>query len=316
MNPDNEVGGRIMVGVAGWSYPDWEGIVYPPGRGHQPDRLKYLAGFIDVIEINNTFYRPPEERTVADWRCRVEEIEGFSFTVKLWRRFTHQREDKWKPAELEDFLGRVRPLLKGGETADGVLLAQFPHSFHCTTENLAYLKELVRRIEGVSVAVELRHNSWDNPETFGMLDELGAGICSIDQPMFRDSLEPVERVTGGLGYIRLHGRNRAHWFNEKSGRDDRYNYLYSRDDLAPWVERARRMAGKIAEKGKQKGKQKGKGVYVIANNHFRGQAVSNAIMLKASLSGKRVKAPATLLEHFPDLGKHADPDAPMQETLF
>ncbi len=293
---------RIKVGVAGWSYPDWEGVVYPGGEGQSLDRLRYLADFVDVIEINNTFYRPPSDRAVSDWRRRMADLEDFRFTVKLLRRFTHQREEKWAPAELDDFLRRIRPIFDGG--AGGALLAQFPHSFHCNGENLKYLETLLDRIEDFPVAVELRHQTWDNADAFAMLDEFRAGLCSIDQPMFRGSLKPQDRITGGIGYIRLHGRNRKHWFNEKSGRDERYDYLYRPGELGPWIERARKMAAKARE------------VYVIANNHFRGQAVCNAIMLKSALSGRRVKAPATLVERFPILRDYADPDAPVQETLF
>lgn len=293
---------RIKVGVAGWSYPDWEGVVYPPGERRSLDRLRYLACFVDVIEINNTFYRPPEERVVAGWCRRVADVENFRFTVKLWQRFTHSREREWRAAELDDFLRRVRPVFDSGR--GGVLLAQFPHSFHRTGENMHYLQRLLHGIAGIPVAVEFRHYTWDHADTFAMLDEFGAALCSIDQPLFRGSLKPLERVTGGIGYIRLHGRNREHWFNEASGRDERYDYLYSREDLAPWIERARRMAEGARE------------VYVIANNHFRGQAVCNAVMMKSSLTGRPAKAPATLIEHFSALREHADPDAPIQETLL
>ncbi len=294
---------RIRVGVAGWSYPDWEGIVYPLRQGRKLDRLRYLAGFVDVIEINNTFYHPPEQSVVSGWRRRVADLPNFRFTVKLWQRFTHMREDKWRPQELADFLRRVRPLLGGA--SGGALLAQFPHSFHCTVKNVAFLAKLLRQIEETTVAVELRHRSWDNADTYPMLDELGAGICSIDQPMFSGSLAPIERVTGGLGYIRMHGRNREHWFNEKSGRDERYDYLYSREELAPWALRARAMAEQGAAQ-----------VYVIMNNHFRGQEVCNALMLKSALTGRRVRAPAGLIEQFPNLADSADPDAPLQGTLL
>ena len=297
-----KAGAQIKVGVAGWSYPDWEGVVYPRGEKRSHDRLRYLAGFVDVIEINSTFYRPPEERVVEGWRRRVADLEGFCFTVKLWQRFTHKREEKWSSSELDDFLMRVRPIL--GRESGGVLLAQFPHSFHNTCENADYLGKLLRGIKGVSVAVEVRHHSWSDPEAFAMLDALGAGLCSIDQPMFRGSIKPIQRVTGRIGYIRLHGRNHKHWFNEKSGRDERYDYLYSNDELAPWIERARKMAEKAKE------------VYVIANNHFRGQALCNAVMLKSALIGRRVRVPSTMLEHFPALGECADPDAPVQGTLF
>ena len=293
---------RIKVGVAGWSYPDWEAVVYPGGERRSLDRLRYLAGFVDVIEINNTFYQPPSERAVGDWCRRVADVEGFRFTVKLLRRFTHQREEKWAPAELDDFLGRIRPIFDQG--AGGALLAQFPQSFHCKAETMRYLEMLLGRIEGFPIVVELRHHTWDNPNVFTMLDAMGAGTCSIDQPLFRGSLNPLDRITGGIGYIRFHGRNREHWFNEKSGRNERYDYLYSHEELEPWIERARKMADSASE------------VYVIANNHFRGQAVCNAVMLKSSFAGRRVKAPATLLEHFPILRDYADPDAPVQELLF
>ncbi|UCD57642.1 MAG: DUF72 domain-containing protein [Candidatus Hydrogenedentota bacterium] len=293
---------RIRVGVAGWYYPDWQGVVYPSAGKHARDHLRYLAGFVDVIEINNTFYRPPETSDVANWCGRVADIEEFAFTIKLWQRFTHSRGERWRPSELKDFLRRVRPVFDSG--LGKALLAQFPHSFHRTPENTAYLSELLGQIQGFPVAVELRHYTWNSSDAFSMLEELGAGMCSIDQPMFRGSLGPLDRVTGGLAYIRLHGRNRGNWFNEKAGRDERYDYLYSDDELAPWIESARRMAERARE------------VYVIANNHFRGQAVCNAIMFKASLLGRRMRAPAALLENFPVLKAHADPDAPVQETLF
>jgi uncharacterized protein YecE (DUF72 family) len=289
------------VGVAGWYYPDWQGIVYPAGL-QTADQLKYLAGFVDVIEINNTFYRPPEASDVERWRRQVCDISDFRFTLKLLRRFTHSREERWQPSELEDFLSRIRPMFHGGP--GGALLAQFPHSFHFTRENAEYLETMLRRIEDIPVAVEVRHHSWGHEEALGLLRNLGAAICSIDQPMFSGSLGPVEEVTSDLAYIRLHGRNKKTWFAAKADRDERYDYHYDHEELEPWVERALRMANKARE------------VYVIANNHFRGQEVSNALMLKSMLQKKRVRAPAPLLESFPSLRNYVIPDAPVQEKLF
>ncbi|MBI4832191.1 MAG: DUF72 domain-containing protein [Candidatus Lindowbacteria bacterium] len=293
---------RIRVGVAGWYYPDWQGIVYPSSGRGASDHLRYLAGFVDVIEINNTFYRPPDENDVLNWLRRVRDIEGFGFTVKLWQRFTHSREERWQPSELEDFLRRIRPIFESD--VGGALLAQFPHSFHLTPENLEYLHELVSRIENIPVVVEVRHFSWNNPEAFAALEEMGVSLCAIDQPLFRGSLKPLERVVGDTAYIRLHGRNKQNWLKESADRDERYDYLYTEAELAPWVARAKKMAGKAHS------------VYVIANNHFRGQAVCNALMFKAALLGRRVRAPATVLQSFPVLKAHASPDAPMQEMLF
>ena len=312
---------RVRVGVAGWYYPDWQGIVYPTGR-RGVDHLRYLAQFVDVIEINNTFYRPPETGDVANWCERVADIKDFVFTLKLYQRFTHMGEEglgtgdspdsasrsarrSWdspRRAELQDFLRRIRPIFERG--LGGALLAQFPHSFHRTSENEAYLRELLRQIEGIPVVVEVRHYTWNSAEALATLRELGAAICSIDQPMFRGSLKPLEQVTSGIAYIRLHGRTKKNWFSEKADRDERYDYLYSDAELGPWVERARRLAEKARE------------VYVIANNHFHGQAACNAIMFKSLILGRRVPAPAQLIKNFPELKAHANPDAPLQEELF
>lgn len=292
----------LKVGVAGWSYPDWQDIVYPTGVASARDHLRYLAEFVDVIEINTTFYHPPEIDTVMRWCDRVGDIENFTFAVKLWQRFTHSHEERWQPAELQDFLRRVSPVFDRG--LGGAMLAQFPYSFHLTAENMAYLQGLLQQIEGIPVVVEVRHDTWNKSEVFAMLKECGAGLCSIDQPMFRGSLAPIDRVASNIAYVRLHGRNKEYWFAEEASRDERYNYLYSDAELEPWIKRVRKMAAKARE------------VYVIANNHFRGQAVCNALMLKASLQGERARAPAVLLEHFPKLREYADPDAPVQEKLL
>jgi uncharacterized protein YecE (DUF72 family) len=293
---------RVRVGVAGWYYPDWNGVVYPPGEARAKDHLSYLAGFVDVIEINNTFYRPPDVHAVLDWCNRVGGGDAFKFTVKLWQRFTHSRDEMWTSSELDDFLLRIRPIFDRG--LGGAVLVQFPHSFHRTKENIAYLKRLVRHLEEYPVVVEMRHYTWEGPDVRALFEELGAGICSIDQPMFRGSLGPSDRVSGGLAYIRLHGRNKANWFNDKAGRDDRYDYLYPEEELAPWVQRACIMAEQAGD------------VYVIANNHFRGQAVCNALMFKALLLGRPVRAPSVLVEKFSILKPYVTPDAPVQEDLF
>jgi uncharacterized protein YecE (DUF72 family) len=290
---------RVRVGVAGWYYSDWQGVVYPPGRG--TDNLRYLAGFVDVIEINTTFYRPPEIGDVAGWCERVADLEGFVFTAKLWQRFTHQRGEPWRPEELKDFLWRISPIFEGG--FGGVLLAQFPHSFHRTAENESFLKQLVRQMEGIPVVAEVRHYTWNDAEAFAMLRELGVGLCAIDQPLFRGSLKPLEVTTSDVAYVRFHGRNKKNWF-QSDDRDERYDYLYSAEELGPWVERARRLAEKATD------------VYVIANNHFRGQAVCTSLMFKSLLTGERVRAPAVLIEKFPELKRYTQPDAPMQQELF
>ena len=81
----------IRVGPAGWSYKDWEGVVYPQKPGKHFDPLEYLARFFNTIEINSSFYRPPAPSTTESWARRVENTKDFSFTAKLYRVFTHER---------------------------------------------------------------------------------------------------------------------------------------------------------------------------------------------------------------------------------
>jgi uncharacterized protein YecE (DUF72 family) len=77
---------KISYGIAGWSYPDWEGIVYPKDIS---DHLKYMAQFVDLIEINNTFYRPPDKRMVSSWFARTAGLQHFFFTAKIHQDITH-----------------------------------------------------------------------------------------------------------------------------------------------------------------------------------------------------------------------------------
>jgi uncharacterized protein YecE (DUF72 family) len=81
----------IRIGPAGWSYKDWEGIVYPQKPGSKFDPLGYLSGFFDTIEIDSTFYRTPSPATAASWVNRIERNPKFKFTAKLYRVFTHER---------------------------------------------------------------------------------------------------------------------------------------------------------------------------------------------------------------------------------
>src|SRR5207253_401854 len=110
----------------------------------------------------------------------------------------------------------------------------------------------------------LRHESWNDARILQTLEELGVGLCDIDQPLFANSIKPAAEVTSSIGYIRLHGRNYQNWFREEADVVERYDYLYSRDELDPWVNRIKEVA------------QKAKQTFVITNNHARGQSLANA----------------------------------------
>ena len=320
--------GKVYVGTAGWSYKDWEGIVYPlekPG-GFSP--LRYLADYFDAFEVDSTFYRPPTARLAEGWLRQTRHREGFRFTLKLWQRFTHERAEHWTPADVDNFRLGLDPLTEAGRL--GGLLLQFPWSFRDNAENRDWLAKLAREFSEYPLFVEVRHGSWGSPEGYEFFGSLKLNFCNIDQPIFGKSIKPSAVLTGKLGYVRLHGRNYQAWFapakqeqteeehrpSTGSGRtelvearNERYNYLYSDAELDEWV-------GHIHELMRQ-----ADAVYVFTNNHYRGQAPANALQLRSKLSGQVVPVPPTMLEGFPLLRNIAaqaspPPRAAKQERLF
>ena len=192
------------------------------------------------------------------------------------------------------FAKGIDPLAEAGKL--GALLLQFPWSFKNTDEERAYLIKLIDRFKDYPLIIEVRHASWNTPAIYEELEKREVGICNIDQPIFKKSIRPSALTTSTLGYVRLHGRNYQNWFREKAVRDERYNYLYSLDELEPWIVR-------IREVGKQS-----KETYVISNNHFLGKAVVNALEIKSTLEGKRVRAPLPLFQKYPQLEDSAIPE--------
>jgi uncharacterized protein YecE (DUF72 family) len=283
----------IRIGPAGWSYKDWEGIVYPQKPGKAFDPLEYLARFFNTIEINSSFYRPPVPTTTKSWAKRVAENREFVFTAKLHRVFTHERGKATKKDEKEYRVG-MDVLAKAGKL--GSVLLQFPWSFKNEPEERVYLAKLLEKFSDYPLVLEVRHASWNTPDVYEWLEERGVGICNIDQPIFKKSIRPQALTTSPVGYVRMHGRNYKDWFREKAPRDERYNYLYSIDELDPWLVRIKEVAKQSRE------------TYVITNNHFRGQAVVNAVEIKAALEEERVPAPEPLFKVYPRLSESGIPD--------
>ena len=292
----------ILVGTAGFSYKDWEGIVYPPGLKKKLHPLQFLARYFDCCEINTSFYGHIQPKTGKQWCDFVGEVNPrFEFTAKLFRSFTHApgavlqstsaatinplEEDEIKAKEGLDSIASQRKL--------GALLMQFPISFKNTDENREYLQRLVERFREYPLVVEVRHSTWDEPEILAQLAVQKIAFCNIDQPWLGRAIRGTEHATAPLAYVRLHGRNYKEWF-QSDNRDDRYNYLYTPQQLQPWKEKIERLGAK-AEK-----------TFAVTNNHYKGKAAVNAIELKQMLNGKKVQAPSTLIEHYPELREFAE----------
>jgi uncharacterized protein YecE (DUF72 family) len=298
----------ILIGTSGWSYPSgagtWNGIFYPPrgGRGFRAgDELRYYAEHFDTVEVNSSFYRPPDPGLTRRWVQQTP--PGFEFSVKLHQAFTHpMMRGRGAPpradaspipapsrADVDTFRAGLEPIAGGGRL--GMLLVQFPPAFHRSPQAEAYLATLLSTWHDYPLAVELRHRSWsDAAEALArLLDEHGATWVQIDEPKFRFSIrQELSRARGQSFYLRLHGRNAAQWWDHESP-DDRYNYLYAPEELHTFAD--------AAESAGARGK-----AYVYLNNHFAAKAVVNATVLKHQLGQPvRGRYRRELVERYPEI---------------
>jgi uncharacterized protein YecE (DUF72 family) len=307
---------RIRIGTAGWSYKDWDGILYPPEVTRKKIHpVEFLARFFDVIEINTSFYGHIRPELGRLWSRKAAAVNpDFLFTAKLHRSFTHSplavmeptSAASIRPNDQDERLAREGLDSLAAEGKLGALLIQFPVSFKNTSLNREYLEQLLRQFIEYPRVVEVRHESWNNPETLAEFMRGKVGFCNIDQPLLGRSLGPTEHVTSGVGYVRLHGRNYENWFeggldsgvdtdNRNRNRDDRYNYLYKPAELEQWKEKINVIA------------RRAESTFVIANNHFQAKAAVNALELRHLLGGgKKVHAPETLVKHYPELKEMAE----------
>ncbi len=278
----------IRVGPAGWSYSDWEGVVYPRPKPRGFHALPFLARFFDLIELNASFYALPEQTSCAQWASLVKPWPAFRFTAKLPQELTHASLDANASKQLaRAFEQRLEPLSASGRLLG--LLAQFPIGFQAQASSFAHLETLLEWFDPAHIVLELRHASWFSKDHLARIQRLGVSLADIDLPA--SSSHPPAHVPpiGRLGYLRLHGRNSQTWFQRGVGRDQRYDYLYSPAEVSELAKRAQRLAGEHDETA------------VVTNNHFSGQAVANALELKALLTSERVLAPADLVRAFPHL---------------
>ena len=283
---ESRVGGdNVRVGPAGWSYPDWEGRVYPRGTR---DRLGFIARHFTMVEVNSSFYATPDPRTTEKWCATVADRPDFRFTVKLFQGFTHQKDGADRDEEKR-FAAALGPLAESGRL--GALLVQFPWSFRDWPENRQKIVGLAQRFRRYRPVMEVRHGSWASRSAADFFTGLDVGWCSIDQPMVGEALEGTSIATGPVGYVRFHGRNRENWFSKEADRNSRYDYLYSDKELSSWKERIRRIAGRSKE------------TFVVTNNHFLGQAVVNGLELLHMVNGKKVLVPDPLAARHPRLAK-------------
>lgn len=278
----------ISVCVAGWSYPDWTGFVYDRSVR---DPLQFLAGYVDMIEINNTFYRPPVARNAESWVKRTAMYPEFFFSAKLHQEVTH--EGVLSPGMARMFKEGLAPMTERGTLRH--LLAQFRYDFADGPEHRALLRGVREQYDGLGRTVfELRHKSWEAPEALAFLEGLDVAVANLDYPVGNDSFALEECRVGRDGYLRLHGRNAAAWFSREAGRDQTYNYYYTKKEREHLAARAISLARTF------------RSLTIVANNHYEGKEVANALQLKAAIAGRKVAVPPTLLGRYAELKDVAD----------
>ncbi len=273
---------QLHVGPAGWSYEDWEGIVYPEPRprGFRPPT--FLAQYFNTIEVNSTFYRPPNAGYCERWVKDVAARPDFLYTAKLWQRFTHERQEHWMRKEVEVFRDGIAPLVEAGKL--GALLVQFPWSFRYSRSSEQHVKGVVDEFGDLPLVLEVRHSGWIQDRALQFIESLGVGFCNIDQPAFRNNIPLTSYAFGPRGYLRLHGRNAEAWFDKDAGRDQRYDYFYSDEELDEIQAALEEIADRVER------------MFVIANNHYRGQAVAAGLQVIQRLTGERLEPPGRVGE--------------------
>ena len=299
-------GERFFVGTCGYSYPGeppngWNGVFYPKAGKKRVDQLEYYSTYFRAVEINSTFYRPPNAQMAQGWLKRTP--SDFIFAVKAWQKFTHAAKfgteangerEHWERFDSDDvkrFSEGIAPLAEAGRL--GALLFQYPAKFVCNPENLERLEAALSAFNFCPKVVELRHRSWSDrqDETQALLARFSAAWAFIDEPKFSTSVKQELTASGDVAYLRLHGRNQQKWWKHKDVWE-RYDYVYRADSIRRLAERLKKL-----EAGSPRTK-----FYVFFNNHARGQAAANALMLQGVLApSSRGRAPRTLVEAFPEL---------------
>ena len=262
---------ELFLGTGGFSNEDWVGLFYPPEL-KKTEWLEFYSRHFNAVEVNSTFYAVPAQKTFASMLERS--LGRLMFCVKLHRSFTH---DLGKP-EMADadaarrFLFTIDPVRQAGKL--GPLLAQFPYSFKNSQPSRTHLAQLVEwfnvgRSDGVQLAVEFRHQSWDKEPVYQYLADLGVHAVSVDLPRLEGlpaSTVRASNAKSGLIYARMHGRNAGNWFDGKDAAE-RHDYQYTSGELEPWVAAIQRAHPQSA--------------YVFFQNTTRGQGLTNAREFRA-----------------------------------
>ena len=288
--------GDILVGTCSWTDPTLveSGRFYPPEARTADDRLRFYASQFGIVEVDSVYYSMPAQNTARLWVERTP--VDFVFDIKAFRLFTqhptpvkslpkdlrealppdakskanvYQRD---LPAELVDelwqrFESALLPLDSAMKL--GLVLFQFPPWFYTGDWQREYILSCKERLPQYRIGIEFRHYSWLNEKnaqrTLAFLRDNDLPLVCVDEPQgFKSSVPPVAEATSDIGVVRFHGRNHQSWEAKGISVAERFNYLYSEEELREWVPRLHHIAAATTR------------LHVLFNNCYEDKAVKNA----------------------------------------
>jgi uncharacterized protein YecE (DUF72 family) len=254
----------LLIGCSGWNYPDtpdkgggWTEVFYPD---KETKRLRYYSQFFETAEMDSTFYNRFYSKMTKGTFIGMTKAtpERFQFSIKVPETITHEKRldiDKGAMTDFEEFIDKISPLKSANKL--GAILIQLPPSFTVND-----FRSIERFLDGIpntdknnnkyDYAIEFRHPSWKTEGPWEMLKHYNIAAVITDSPA-KENLQFLSDViiTADHSFIRFHGRNtKGHYW---------YNYLYSKQELEPWVEKVNRI------------KNETKVLRVYFNNHYGGK---------------------------------------------
>jgi uncharacterized protein YecE (DUF72 family) len=301
----------LRIGTCSWADEALSKYFYPPGTPSGA-RLPYYAEHFDTVEVDSTYYRLPVPEMVERWAERTP--DDFVFHVKAFGVMTrHAVKVEALPTDLRDeaptddkgrlerpsrefraeifrrFRDALQPLRSAGKL--GGILMQFAPYVVPREASIDYLEWAREQLGDDEMLVEFRHRSWyeddQRAETLALLERIGATHVVVDAPKVDAKNVPptVLAVTSSMTYVRFHGRNADTWNVRGRSAAERFDYLYSEDELREWVEPLQELAGQVEQ------------AFAVFNNNnrspsgdggFVAQAPTNAFMLRKLLAEAEV----------------------------
>lgn len=240
----------FWIGCSGFSYKDWVGSFYPENV-HKKDFLSYYARFFNTVEINTTFYEWPTKSQIVAWNNKVS--KNFKFSFKMPRIISHEKKLAYAEKDVFKFVDLLEPVIRANKL--GVILVQLPPSMGVNIKKLKSFLEILPK--HIKFAIEFRRQSWLTERTFVLLKDFQVAYVIVDEPL----LPPITKITADFTYIRFHGKGKKIW----------YYYNYSEEELKNWAGKIKDITAHVKE------------IYIYFNNHFRGYAPKNALLLRKIL---------------------------------